>query len=610
LGASTSAPPKDGSAEVTKPVGARAFRRVCDAEELPKDRPFGAAVDGQEVVLVPSAFGLRAYEGRCPHQGTLLSEGELTGGTLVCRAHGWRFDAATGARVGGEGGLSPLPCRVVQGAVEVEVETRTAPTSSVLGPRRTVADLPGPRGWPLLGNALALKTERVHHVLEDWARRYGPLYRFHLGRKPVVVVSDARLNEAILRARPGAFRRLAVAAEVIAEVGAAGVFSAEGESWRRQRRLAMEALGNHHLKAFYPTLKLVADRLLLRWERAAASGEERLIEEDLMRFTVDATTSLAFGVDMNTLEHDEVIQRHLALVFPAVAARIFAPFPYWRYLRLPADRRLDRALKEIHGTLESLIASARARLAEGQAKDVRPANMLEAMLLAREEDGSPYADSVISGNVLTMLLAGEDTTAHSVGWLVHELCERPDVQARLRAEVDTALGASRLPEDVETASRLPYLDAVNQEVMRLRPVAPFQGLETNEAYLLDDVLLPVGTQLIVLSRLPALQATNFAQPADFLPQRWLKQKPTQEAPRPHVAAASVPFGSGPRLCPGRSLALLEIRVLVATLFKNFEIERVGARDAVSEAFAFTLFPKNLRVRLHRRTAPAPTASAH
>jgi cytochrome P450/nitrite reductase/ring-hydroxylating ferredoxin subunit len=607
MGAPTPVPQRDDGTKATTPQGARAFRRVCAAEEVPEDRPFGAAVDGQEVVLLPSALGLRAYEGRCPHQGTLLSEGELSGGTLVCRAHGWRFDSATGARVGGEGGLSPLPCRVVKDAVEVEVLARTAPAAEGQSPRRTVEDLPGPRGWPLLGNALALKTERVHLVLEDWARRYGPLYRFRLGRKPVVVVSEARLNEAILRARPGAFRRLAVAAEVIAEVGAAGVFSAEGESWRRQRRLAMEALGNHHLKAFYPTLKLVADRLLRRWERAAQSGEERLIEEDLMRFTVDVTTSLAFGTDMNTLEHDEVIQRHLALVFPKVAARIFAPFPYWRYLRLPSDRRLDRALKEIHSTLDTFIASARARLAEVEAADARPANMLEAMLLAREEDGSPYANHIISGNVLTMLLAGEDTTAHSVGWLVHELCERPDVQARLRTEVDAALGAAHLPEDVETASRLPYLDAVNQEVMRLRPVAPFQGLETNEAYLLDDVLLPVSTQLIVLSRLPALQAENFAQPADFLPQRWLKQKPAQEKPAPHVAGASVPFGSGPRLCPGRSLALLEIRVLVATLFKNFEIERVGAPEAVSEAFAFTLSPKNLRVRLHRRKAPAPTA---
>lgn len=589
----------------TQPAAAHAWRRVCSAEELLPDRPFGAAVDGRDVVLLPSTLGLRAYEGRCPHQGTLLSEGELEGTELVCRAHGWRFDRATGVRVGGPGGLQPLPCRVQDGAVEVDVNANATARASQA--KRTVKDLPGPPRWPLLGNAGALKTERVHHVFEDWARRYGPLYRFHLGRKPVVVVSDARLNETILRARPGVFRRLAVAAQVIAEVGAAGVFSAEGEEWRRQRRLAMEALGNHHLKAFYPTLKLVAERLLRRWEAAAASGEGRLIEEDLMRFTVDVTTSLAFGTDMNTLENDEVIQRHLALVFPAVAKRIFAPFPYWRYVRFPSDRRLDRALGEIHHTLNELIASARSRVEQIPATDVRPSNMLEAMLLAREEDGSRYADEVISGNVLTMLLAGEDTTAHSVGWLVHELCERPDIQARLRDEIDASLGATHTPADVETASRLPYVDAVNQEVMRLRPVAPFQGLETNEAFVLDDVLLPSATQLIILTRVPALQAANFGRPEEFRPQRWLKETPAQEK-LAHVASATVPFGSGPRMCPGRSLALLEIRVLVATLFKNFEIERVGEPGDVTEEFAFTLSPKNLRVRLHRRSPSQPVSS--
>ncbi len=566
-----------------------------------EERPCGGAVNGRDVVVVQSPEGLRAYDGRCPHEGTLLSEGEIEGNELICRAHGWRFNRATGARVGGAGGLQGLPCRVHDGSVEVDVGAPPA-ALPVQAPTRTLADLPGPTRWPLLGNAGALNNEHAHLVFEAWARRYGPLYRFHLGPRPVVVVSDARLNETILRARPGSFRRLSVAARAIEEVGAAGVFSAEGESWRRQRRLAMEALGNHHLRSFYPTLKRVTGRLLQRWERAAEAGEERAIEDDLMRFTVDVTTSLAFGTDMNTLENDEVIQRHLALVFPAVSKRIFAPFPYWRYVRLPADRRLDRALVEIKRTLDGLIAKARSHLEQLPEEDRRPANMLEAMLLAREEDGSRYSDDVISGNVMTMLLAGEDTTAHSVGWLVHELCERPDIQARLREELDRSLGREATPLDVETANHLPYLDAVNQEVMRLRPVAPLQGFETNEEVVLDGLVLPANTQLMVLSRLPCLQEANFAQPETFQPERWLRDASARPAQGAHVASVAVPFGSGPRLCPGRSLALLEIRVLVATLFKNFEIERVGEPGAVTEAFAFTLFPRNLRVRLSRRNS--------
>ena len=141
-----------------------------------------------------------------------------------------------------------------------------------------------------------------------------------------------------------------------------------------------------------------------------------------MRFTVDVTTSLVFSTDMNTLEGgDNVLQRHLSHVFPALARRLLAPFPYWRYVRLPADRALDRALVEIRSLQDRLVAETRSRLSErpdqGDARD-----FLEAMLLARDEEGQPFPDETIHGNMLTMLLAGEDTTAQSLSWVAHYFC--------------------------------------------------------------------------------------------------------------------------------------------------------------------------------------------
>lgn len=580
------------------------WRVVAKSSDVVADRPCPASADGVELVLVQSGAGLKAYEARCPHQGTLLSEGDIVAGELVCRAHGWRFDLATGERKD----AVPKACLrahavKTEGAdVLVRLE-REQPSNALLDKsraKRTLADLPGPRGWPIFGNALQIDVQRVHRMLEDWAREYGRIYKLAVMSKPAIVISDAELAESLLRARPKLFRRSGSIETVFAEMGTAGVFSAEGEAWRAQRRLAMQALSNRHLRTFFPTLRRVTERLRERWARAATAGAAVDIDDDLIRFTVDVTTSLVFSTDMDTLgSGDDVLQRQLSLVFPAFARRLLAAVPYWRVLRLPSDRALDRALAEIRIVQERLVSETHARLASRAAGDEEPRDFIEAMLLARDEDGQPFGDDVVYGNMMTMLLAGEDTTAHSLAWVVHHLCDHPQVVARMRVEVDAALGQEQTPGDFEKAQRMPYLDAVASETMRLSPVAPFLGLETNEEMVIDDILVPKGTWVDLMTRLPALDDANFGEADQFRPERWLEERPSG---CPHVAGASMPFGSGPRICPGRSLALLEMRVVLATLVRNFDFERVGAADEVREHFAFTMSPRGLRVRLSERKA--------
>ncbi len=588
-----------------QPAGTEAgWRVVAKASELVADRPCPAAADGVELVLVQSASGLRAYEARCPHRGTLLSEGDIVGDELVCRAHGWRFDLTTGERKD----AVPKACLRAHAVktlgadvlVRLEKEQPGSPLLDLTRAKRTMADLPGPRGWPIFGNALQIDVPRVHRMLEDWARQYGKLYRVSVMSRSAIVISDAELTESLLRARPKLLRRTGAIELVFAEMGTAGVFSAEGDAWRAQRRLAMQALSNRHLRTFFPTLRRVAERLRGRWAAAAAAGTDVDIDDDLMRFTVDVTTSLVFSTDMDTLgSGDDVLQRQLSLIFPAFARRLLAAIPYWRFIRMPSDRALDRALAEIRTVQERLVSATHARLASRAAGDDEPRDFIEAMLLARDEDGQPFSDEVVYGNMMTMLLAGEDTTAHSLAWVVHYLCDHPQVVARMRSEVDAALGQDQTPGDFEKAQRMPYLDAVASETMRLSPVAPFMGLEANEDLVLDDVLVPKGTWIDLMTRIPALDEANFGEPAQFRPERWLEERPSG---CPHVPGASIPFGSGPRICPGRSLALLEMRVVLATLVRNFEFERVGATEDVREYFAFTMSPRGLRVRLRERKA--------
>ena len=132
--------------------------------------------------------------------------------------------------------------------------------------------------------------------------------------------------------------------------------------------------------------------------------------------------------------------------------------------------------------------------------------------------------------------------------------------------------------------------------MRLRPVAPIAAVvEANFETVVGDVRVPAGARVVVLSRPAACSTDHFAEAQAFRPGRWLG-----EAQGAHDLSAHIPFGSGPRICPGRNLAMLEMKLLLAMLYKNFEVERVAKPEDVTEAFAFTMFPVGLSVRLHRR----------
>jgi cytochrome P450/nitrite reductase/ring-hydroxylating ferredoxin subunit len=579
-------------------VGGAVWTHLGQVTDLRGDGPFVLSAGGVDLVVVRTEAGIRAYQGHCPHQGALLGEGEMDGDTLVCRNHRWRFNSATGQREGGPGCLVACPVETRGTELWADISPLRRVDASNEIARRTLEDLPGPKGLPLIGNVLQMDIRRFHLVQEQWAREYGPLYLYRLGPNRILGVAEPALNEAVLRARPETYRRASNVEPVFREMGVDGVFSAEGNAWRPQRRLAMEALSHRNLRGFYPALQTAARRLRKRWEMKARAAATIDLPDELKRFTVDVTTTLTFGYDVNTLEQgDDVIQRKLELVFPAFARRLFAILPTWRWIRLPQDRKLDRALAELRQWLGVRLDEARARLACDPARADHPENFLESMIAARDADGRPFPDDVIFGNAMTMLLAGEDTTAYTLAWAVHHLCEAPNAVARLRSEADALRAGDATPPDIEAANRLVYAGAVANETMRLRPVAPTILLEANTDVVIGDVAVPKGTWIALHTRPPALDERNFGDPLAFRPERWLDAAATGGA---HEPAANIPFGSGPRICPGRTLALLEMKLVLAMLFGDFDVERVGDAADVKEIFAFTMAPVGMKVRLRRR----------
>jgi cytochrome P450 len=424
----------------------------------------------------------------------------------------------------------------------------------------------------------------------------------------VVVVADPEVMQPILKGRPKLYRRLDSIESVFREMGIAGVFSVEGQDWQRQRRMTVHALDSGHLREFLPTLVKVTERLKRRWIRAAETHATVDIQQDLMRYTVDVTTNLAFGYDMNTLENDgDVIQHDLEKILPMINRRINAPIAYWRRFKLGDDRALDRSLARIRTTISGFITRARARLAADPRLVAQPTNLLEAMLAARDDDGAEFTDEEVYGNVLTMLLAGEDTTANTMAWMMHFMTEHPAVQARMVAEAEQVVGRSGALSQLADVARLVYCDAVAQEAMRLKPVAPIIFLETLEDVEFGDVALEKGTAMFLLTMHAGLQDEHFAAADRFRPERWIEAAaataPAQE-PAAHDAKAFLPFGAGPRFCPGRQLAMVEIKTVMAMLCASFELTKTEPAEPVRELFSFTMMPENLFVQLKQRAARA------
>lgn len=464
---------------------------------------------------------------------------------------------------------------------------------------REFDQLGGPRGLPLIGNMLQIDPRRFHTLLEGWCAEYGSPYRFSLANQHAIVTARAAEIARLLKERPDVFRRVGWIEPTLREIGAHGVFSAEGAQWRRQRRLVMPAFDPVHLKSFFPSLVRVTRRLRDRWYRAAENQTPVDLQADLMRFTVDVTAGLAFGIDVNTIEseHDQ-IQQHLNCVFTEINRRGAMPFPYWRYFKLPRDRALDRHLVEVHKAIRSYTDQARARIEKNPALRSRPENLIEALLCARDEDGTILSDADVAGNVFTMLLAGEDTTANTLAWMIYLVNREPEAWRRVAAESDEVLGHHDVLEDIAGAAKLEFTDACINETMRLKPVAPVLALGTMRETVVEGVRVPANTGVFALTRVEGMKAANFSRPTAFDPTRWLAEREGRESAKKVL----FPFGGGPRFCPGRYLAVLEMKMVMSMLSRNFRRPDVQAKDhrEPAEIFNFTMMAEGLTMSVKPR----------
>ncbi len=462
----------------------------------------------------------------------------------------------------------------------------------------SVKNLPGPKGFPVVGNMFSLDLPDLHNQLQKWAHEYGDVYKLDLGLFTHLVIAKPSMIQTILSERPQKFVRSEKLRSVILDAGVHGVFNAEGADWSKHRPIVAKGLDVRHQKDFYPSIEPVLERLYNKWKKDADSGMPFDIQKDLFRFTVDVTSSLAFGYPMNTIEQEgSAIQDHMAKVFPMMFRRINQPIPWYKWYRTAADKEYDVAVKEMNRLVDEFIVNARQRLIDYPEMRENPPSVIEAILVAAEEDEA-FTDADVRGNLLTLLMAGEDTTAHTLTWFIYLLTQEEEVCKSIRKEADEILGTNLWAERYEQNAQLKYLEGAAFEAMRFKPVAPMLLWEAAEDVEIEGVFIEKGQRILTHHRYGAVLDTHFTDAERFKPERWLKESRCPV----HKTEAFTPFGGGPRYCPGRNLAILEIRMVMAMLLKNFEIELVTEYSDVKEIMAFVMMSKGYQVRLKPRNS--------
>jgi cytochrome P450 len=296
--------------------------------------------------------------------------------------------------------------------------------------------------------------------------RQGPIAPLKIGFRRGHLVSDPALIRQVLLDNVANYDKRTPSFDAVRIVLGNGMLTSEGNFWKRQRRIASPAFHGESVKRFAPILSRMADDCAADWDRAARAGEAVDACEAMMRVTLRAVAETLFGDDLGTSAAE--INRVFPAILSCLAARVAAPLRVPLWLPTANNRRLRPALQSLDAIVTGLIATKRRRLAEEGGTDSPRRDLLTILMLARDEQtGEAMSDAQLRDEVMTLLIAGHETTANALSWLWVLLDRHPDEQERLWAELVAATGGR--PPTVEDLPKLPRLKAVISETLRLYP---------------------------------------------------------------------------------------------------------------------------------------------
>jgi cytochrome P450 len=418
----------------------------------------------------------------------------------------------------------------------------------------------GPAGRPLIGSILEIMPDPAGFLLR-MAHEYGSLARYRLGSLTMNQVNHpAGVQHVLLDNNHNYFKGNNW--EAMRQVSGNGLLTSEGNFWRSQRRLMQPAFHRQRIAGFAGIIVRRAQDMLDRWEVAADNGAPIDISQEFSALTMTIIMDAMFSSRIRA--HTQEVNRAIAFLLEDINFRFIVPF--YPKLNVPTLRNL-RARREL-AVIDQVIYQI---IQERRSSREQTEDLLGMLMEAKDEDsGEAMTDRQLRDEVITIFVAGHETTAVLLAWLFHALAQHTTVQEQLHAEVDQALNG-RLPGLVDLPT-MPYLRMVIDETLRLYPPAWITNRECREEDEICGYRIPAGEIVAispyVMHRLPEYWET----PERFDPQRFNPQH-ADERPR----FTYLPFGAGPRQCIGNNFALLEAQLIIATLTQRVRLTSIPGK---------------------------------
>jgi cytochrome P450 len=399
-------------------------------------------------------------------------------------------------------------------------------------------------------------------VLADSRRRYGDTFSLDIARRGrYVMFGDPEAVREIFRGDPEVLHSGEANQLFTLTVGRSSVLVLDEAPHARQRRVLVPPLKGERMRAFFAAMRLETRDALNTWPRGATFPALPAMRKITVRVILRTAMGLAPGPDMDRFERK--IETVLANGRNRYALILTTVFPVERLIG-SRWAPFFRQLGELDCELFAFIAARRRGESPADGE-----NVLDDLLQAKYDDGSPLSDQEVRDALITILIAGHDTTALALSFALIDILPQTEVVARLRDELNRVTGGAS-PE-AEHLAKLEYLDAVIRESMRISPVVPFVVRKTVRPFAVAGREFPAGVVLCPCSYLVHRREDLYPEPETFRPERFLERKFG-----PHEW---FPFGGGNRTCLGMPFALYEMKVVLATLLSQVRMERpVGARS--------------------------------
>jgi cytochrome P450 len=361
-----------------------------------------------------------------------------------------------------------------------------------------------------------------------------------------------------------------------------GLLTSEGNLWKRQRKLMSQAFTPKRIADYATAMVRVGDVGLRRWKDGATTN----LHHEMSRLTMEIVADVLFGASMDASEVKVVSDAmEVANEFFSGSPEAMLKIPKW--VPTPRNVGMNRAVAQLDRVVYDIIAQRR----DGQPKN----DLLGTLLAARDDDGSGMNDRQLRDEVMTLFLAGHETTSLTLAHTLYLLSKNPEIEKRLYEEIKNVLG-DRLPT-AQDARSLPLADWVLKETMRLYPPAWSTGRETTEPYEIRGHEIPVGSQLMASQWIVHRDARWYPDPERFDPDRWSPER-AKDIPR----YAYFPFGGGPRVCIGNHFAMMEATLILAMILQRFHVELLpGEKLELSPAVTLRQKGDGLRVKTIARS---------